>query len=293
MKHSNEFLLPHTLTSIQHEVVVGSLLGDGSLELGKGKYPRLKITRQIIDRSYLEAQYNVFKELCSSPISEVDRYDSRYGKTHKYCQFKTRNVPAFLKYYHEWYGSGSRQVPENLQLSPLILAIWFADDGCVIENSKRALTVKFSTESFGEYGTNILSTKLEERYNVKFPFYHKKKEKNQFIIKVSTIAANPLLKEIEPYIIQMGMTRKSDIWKDHNLDEAPTLGRQRRKEPELDLLMKELPDFSIGDLLLLSSQTRERINYYIGYNFEQQYLTRQKVKGVFRYCITSLGSQKI
>lgn len=203
MKYSN-ILLPHTLTTFQHETMIGGLLGDSNLSLSKGsKYPRMKIDRQGLDRPYIEWQYSVFQELCRSGVRNFERFDKRYNKTHQYCSFRTRAVPAFLDYYNEWYGSGSRQVPENIELTPLILAVWFADDGCII-NQNSALTLKLSTESFGKVGAEILAVKLEEKFGEKYPLYRKKKGKDQFFIKTSTIAAQPFLKTIQPHIIEMG-----------------------------------------------------------------------------------------
>jgi len=227
MRFSNEFLLPHTLTHVQDQVLIGGLLGDFSLSKD-GKYPRLKIDRQIRDKPYLEWQFNLFNDLCKSGIKEIERYDKRYNKSSKQCSFRTRAVPAFLKYYDEWYINGIRKVPENIELSSLIIAIWFADDGCIIRENQK-LILKFSTESFGKKGTELLSSKLEERYKNKFPIYRKKKDKDQFIIKTSTIPAQAVLKDIQKHIIEINMLRKYNLWKDLDLNRIPIIGRPKNE----------------------------------------------------------------
>lgn len=228
MKYSNEFLLPHILTPIQHETIIGGLLGDSGFEKS-GKYPRMKIDRKALDKPYLEWQYNVFQNLCSSGIKEFERFDKRYNRPHQYCSFRTRAVPAFLNYYHDWYPNGKRQVPENVELSPLTLAVWFADDGCVINNGNNKLTLKISIESFRKIGAELLSSKLEFLFKEKFPIYRKVKNKDQFFIKTSTIPAQLFFKYIQSDIININMLRKYNIWKDCDLDHVPIIGRPKAK----------------------------------------------------------------
>lgn len=108
-------------------------------------------------------------------------------------------------------------MPEDLELTPLILAVWFADDGCIRKEGKQ-LIVKLSTESFGEYGASFLSNKLETRLNEKFPIYRKKPGIDQFFIKSGTRASQMLLKDIQEDVVRIGMLRKYDVWKDSDLD---------------------------------------------------------------------------
>lgn len=215
--------MPHTLTNTQHQVMVGGLLGDSCLAKD-GKYPRLKIDRQAKDRPYLEWQYGIFSELCLSDIKDIERYDKRYDKSYKQVSFRTRAVPAFLSYYETWYVGGARQVPETIELAPLILAVWFADDGCVVTNNS-AITLKLSTESFGKAGAEILSSKLQSRFGEKFPIYRKMRDKDQFFIKASTCAAQAFITDIQSHIVEMGMLRKYDTWDGANLTDAPKIGK--------------------------------------------------------------------
>jgi len=63
--------------------MIGGLLGDSSLMLD-GKFPRMKIDRQALDRPYIDWQYNIFKDLCKSGVREFQRFDKRYDKIHNY-----------------------------------------------------------------------------------------------------------------------------------------------------------------------------------------------------------------
>jgi hypothetical protein len=289
MKYSNEFILPHTLSDLQHQVMIGGLLGDGSLQK-EGKYPRMKIDRQAIDKPYIDWQYKVFETLCLSGVREFERFDKRYNKSHKYVSFRTRAVPAFLTYYNEWYPNGIRLVPETIAFTPLILAVWFADDGCVVVKNKDCLTLKLSTESFGKAGAELLSSKLETRFGEKFPIYQKKKDKDQFFIKTSTCAANAFLKDITPHIIDIKMVRKYNIWKNHDLDYVPK--KLTQIDPKLCALMLLLNDFSLQDIVNNGNIDFNHAKHYIKQYWKNGYLTRYKSNdhfNLYHYLITDLG----
>jgi len=293
VKFSNEFLLPHVLTNIQHQVLVGSLLGDGSLEL-PGKFPRMKIGRQIKDHLYLEWEYSLFQDLCKSGIKTICRYDSRYNKAYKHVYFQTRAVPAFLNYYHQWYPNGKKTVPKDLKLTSLILAVWFADDGCIIRKNNH-LTLKIATDGFGFEGANRLSQKLEQRYSCKFPIYQKQKNKDLWFIKTSTRAAQPFIKDIAPHIEQMGMSRKSDLWKSFDLNTIPIAGRMPNKEAEKQLYkaILKLQDFSVNKLVSLADQydintLRSYLNDFIKDGYLIRYEGSEKWN-LYHYKMTNTG----
>jgi hypothetical protein len=243
---SNEYILPNNLTNIQHEVLTGGLLGDLYMSLD-GKYPRIGIKRQYLDYNYLNWEYEIFKDLCKSQIKSFDVYDKRYDTIKKYCSFRTRAVPAFLDYYNKWYPNGKKIVPNNLEFTPMILAIWFADDGSVRNRGKRELEINFATNSFGENYTQFLAEKLEKRYNLKFPIY-KKKDKDQFLIRAGSESSQRFLKEITPYIIQINMIRKYNVWKDLSLDIKPSLSGHYKNYKMLYDAILELNDFSINEI---------------------------------------------
>jgi hypothetical protein len=72
-----------------------------------------------------------------------------------------------------------------------------------------------------------LADKLEEKFKVKFPIF--RKNKDQFIIKTSTIPAELFLKDIQNDIIKVGMFRKYNKWKDFDLNYIPKIGRPKIK----------------------------------------------------------------
>jgi len=162
-----------------------------------------------------------------SGIKQYSKYDRRYNKKYDYIYFRTKSSSILSEYYDKWYVDGAKSIPDDIELTPMVMAVWIADDGCVIKNNN-SLTLKISTECFGELGVNILSNKLSTRYNEKFPIYRKYPGKNQFFIKVSTCAAQVVLKDIQQHILEIGMHRKYNIWKDFNLNIKPNIGRPKK-----------------------------------------------------------------
>jgi len=281
------------LTQIQKEVLIGSLLGDGHLSLDS-KYPRLKIDRQALDKPYLDWEYNIFKNLCLSSVKEFDRYDKRYNKYYGQVSFRTRAVPAFLDFYNKWYPNNKRTVPFDLELSPLILAVWFADDGSIRNESRNNLSIKFSTDSFGEEKTNFLAKKLESRYNSIFHVYKKYKDKDQYFIKASTAnSTRPLIKDIEPYIIEMGMIRKYNIWKDVSLDKKVHIGLPYKDRITLYKTILDLKDFSIININSLITtyninSLRRLFNDFSNNGYLEKYESKDKFN-LYHYRLTSHG----
>lgn len=225
------------LSQLQKEVLIGSLLGDGSISLAiPNSNPRFRIERKLTDKIYLEWEYNIFKDLCSAGIKERSSFDKRYNKTYYSCHFKTRNLPCLLDFYKEWYPNNIKQVPQNIELTPTILAVWFADDGCII-NHGETLTLKLSTESFGLTGVNLLTSKLEKRYGMKFPFFQKKKGLDQYFIKAATDAARLFFEDIDPILSTMGIDRKYSKWlKFKNGDESRRAEKLKSENMKEDIL---------------------------------------------------------
>lgn len=193
------------MISKQREVLIGGLLGDASLELsGKMRTPRLRIERSYRDIKYLQWQHNIFKDLCSSDLRIYSRFDRRYNKTYQSCYLRTKQLHGLLLYHKQWYPNGKR-VPHNVKLTPLTLAVWFADDGCIVKE-KNSHVIKFSTESFPPEDVDFLRGLLRNLTGQHFAKY--KKKNNQYIIKSGNEAALAVIKIIKGYLLKMGMERK-------------------------------------------------------------------------------------
>ena len=78
------------------EVIFGSLLGDGYLEMA----PRAKNARFVFSQSpkyeeYFMALYLMFFDYCSNTFQKYEHLDCRTNKTYITYSFKTRALPLF------------------------------------------------------------------------------------------------------------------------------------------------------------------------------------------------------
>ncbi len=191
---------PETLTRIQEEILIGSMLGDGCIFKNKPSvYPYFTITRKIEDISYLKYEFEFFKDFCNhKEVKLTNIFDKRTNRFYQQCKFVTRSAKTFLKYYHQWYCKGYKALPDNLKLTPLICAIWFCDDGCVIKrtNTKR-INLKLSTHCFTEIENLLLVNYLSNLLNDYFTIGH---DNGKCFIISADSGTKKFIKYIEPHI---------------------------------------------------------------------------------------------
>lgn len=202
---------PIALTDTQKSVLTGLMLGDGCLyRREKTHNPYLTVCRSSVDKNYLLWQYYLFAEFCKRKPVDYTIYDNRTKMNYHGCKFTTRRIPLFNEWYDKWYPNGKKTIPDDLQLDPLSLAIWFCDDGHIKNTcSKWRFRLKLSTDGFSENDVEKLISILEKRYNY---IFNKYKNGDHFRIDVSGDAARAFVREIDPTIPEV-MSRKI-IWRD-------------------------------------------------------------------------------
>jgi len=168
------------LTNTQRSIIIGSMLGDGSLD---------KVNTSRSNSRYTEThgiqQFNwlYWKQLAINPITSslkkgksVARLNLGNGKiisdpSRKYekCTLRTTTLPEFTKLEKKWYkrddkggyvfkqnGDTFRRIkiiPHDLQLDALALAVWYIDDGT---NMPKKRAANIYTLSFTENEVDVL-----------------------------------------------------------------------------------------------------------------------------------------
>ena len=206
-----------TLTDHQHEVLTGLLLGDGHLHKTKKIIEHnasLVVERSTIDKDYLLDNYNEFSSLCISPPISYSRIKvvNDIEEEYHFTRFQTKSLPVFSSYYDIWYPNGIKIVPTKLKLTPLIIAIWVADDAYIEpKSSPYRFFLRFCSEGFSEQENEFLANILSERYKETFRLDYlglDKKGNKKYRIVASDYAARPLLKEID-FVFPKSMKRKA------------------------------------------------------------------------------------
>lgn len=156
-----------SLTQEQKSIIIGSILGDGYLRIIKGRKDAfLEVNHSIKQRQYVEWKYQKLNSL----VGGLPKSRRGKGKRIAY-RFYTRQHPELTKLLHQFYQNGKKIFPEKLMLNPIMLAVWYMDDGSKCRTSDAYLnTQQFDNESQKRIINALYKFKLSARLN-KDKFY--------------------------------------------------------------------------------------------------------------------------
>lgn len=176
----------------QRSLLVGSLLGDGRLECrSRSETARLRIHHADRQREYLFWKYNLLKPWVDRSPWKTLWTDKRNGKTYVSWFFHTRTTNLFTPWWHLFYLSGSKKLPNKIEkiLDPFALAVWFMDDACFQDECIVLNTQSFSrneNERIRAYFVRIYGITpviQKDRRNVRLYFGKSAKEQILSIIR--------------------------------------------------------------------------------------------------------------
>lgn len=142
-----------SLTAEQHSVVLGSLLGDGSMRCKQNAL--LEINHCAAQKNYVDWKFSVLRDLVRTP----PKMRLGNGKRQAY-RFTTLSLPVLTPYYRAFYAGDRKGIPE-VTLTPLALAVWFMDDG-----SKTYRTVYLNTQQFDRRSQELMLAMLYIQFGV-------------------------------------------------------------------------------------------------------------------------------
>ncbi len=177
-----------SLTQEQRSIIIGSLLGDGYLRIVPGrKNAFLEINHSISEKKYVDWKHQELKNLVKNPPK------ARKGKGKRIAyRFFTKQHPEITKLYQEFYQDREKVIP-NLKLNPLIIAVWFMDDG-----SKTYRTYYLNTQRFDYQSQKKLVHILKEQYGIESSL---NRDKEYYRIRIKQSSAKRFKKLIQNYII--------------------------------------------------------------------------------------------
>ena|SRR3989338_2061078 len=157
-----------TLSVLQREVLVGSILGDGCLVANSWKKNyRLKMEQCEAQRRYLFRKYALFKNFTlSSPHNRIET---------QAWSFRTISHPQFTNYHELFYRYGKKVVPASigeLLIAPISIAVWYMDDGML--NSRKD-SVLLNTQSFSYKENEMLKQCLKRNFGIEATIVRNKK----------------------------------------------------------------------------------------------------------------------
>lgn len=213
-------VLGDKLSSLQRQVLVGTLLGDAHLRANKTKTKYQYVVLQPEShKEYVYHLYEIFKGFTKSVPKRYVFEDKRFpGKLYVRWSFYTNFQSCFRFYAHQFYmeqpqrGGGfktRKTVPKLIHrwLTPRAIAYWYMDDGG--EKWKRkSLGVRFCTDSFTLSEIDTLTLVLKDKYLLRNSIQKKEKflPKNQerrkgYRIYVSSCSYPVLKSLVYPFLI--------------------------------------------------------------------------------------------
>lgn len=178
-----------SLTSIQHAVLVGSLLGDGTLrKQGTRTNALLEVNHSLQSKGYVDWKFMIFQSYVLTPPKR------RLGNGNRVAyRFTTQSLPV-LTSYHDWfYKDGCKQIPSDLLLNPLILAAWFMDGG-----SKSRSASYLNTQQFSYQDQILLSGLLKRDFGISSSM---NRDKQYFRLRITTESTKRLIDIIQPFVL--------------------------------------------------------------------------------------------
>lgn len=174
-----------SLSEVQREIIIGTLLGDGSMRCKTNAL--LEINHSVHQKDYVDWKYRHLSELVRTPPKARNGNQGRTA-----YRFVTRSLAELTPFYRLFYECGRKVIPD-VALTPLTLAVWFMDDGC---RSRRA--VYLNTQQFTGVAQEALLRMLRDQWLINGTL---NKDKGYYRIRISVAGSAMLVELIEPFVI--------------------------------------------------------------------------------------------
>ncbi|MFH1769514.1 MAG: LAGLIDADG endonuclease [Parcubacteria group bacterium] len=177
------------LDESQKAIVIGSILGDATLELNWSKTNcRMRIDHSIKQEDYVRLKYTILKDWVLT--------EPKYYKPHRSIWFRTISHPNLTELWKIFYKNKKKIIPENIAeliQNPLTVATWFMDDGNVRRRNSRIISYDLNTQSFTYAENEKLLNALKTVYGISCSLH---KNHNRHRIYIGTNEKNKFQKII-------------------------------------------------------------------------------------------------
>jgi signal transduction histidine kinase len=188
-----------TLVTIENnnikEILFGSLLGDGKLEMApRAINARFGFIQSEKNKDYFLFVLNELSSLCSLKYREYSYLDKRTGKIYKSLNFWTKSLLILNEFYIMFYINKVKIVPNDLSLlSPIALAHWIMQDG----SRGTCKGLYLCTDSFTEKDVKRLVDYIKIRYKISCSIH---KFKGRYRIYILAKSVHTVRDIINPYL---------------------------------------------------------------------------------------------
>lgn len=236
-------------------LILGSLLGDGSLKRYKGyENARFSFRHSIKQSNYFYWKASQLKEISGKRaifLQKPDRYS--INSKLRYC---SKSLPALTELYRLTHENGHFQIKRKWlnKMNSLSIAIWWLDDGSLISNTRKGV---FCTDGFDEQSVIKLANYLKVVWNISTtvgPVQSKRDGLKDQYFRIwirSTEELKKLLRLVAPHVKEKDMLYKILIlYKDPEL--------QQRWISEIT----ELTHFDSRDIISIVNERKKKFKVF-------------------------------
>ena len=183
------------LTNEQKNLILGTLLGDGSIEK-RWKNPRLRIDHSVAQKKYVFWKYDILKSIATQEPHIINEIDKRSGKLSTRWYFSTKAIPELDFFYQLFYQNKRKAIKLGLLdhiIHPLSLAVWLMDDG-----SAEYAGASLQTHGFSLADVIRLMKAIQGNFGIKV---QKRRNKGKWIIYFPKSSMEKLKLTVQKYVL--------------------------------------------------------------------------------------------
>lgn len=150
-------------------VILGSLLGDGSITIGKGyKNARFQFRHSDKQKDYFDWKVSLLREI-STPSACHEQASDGFGKkanpAGKKWHYQSKALESLTELHSQVYKKGRFTIRRRWlnHLTPQSLAVWWLDDGSIISNGRKGV---LCTDGFDEKSVNLIARYLLKVWSI-------------------------------------------------------------------------------------------------------------------------------
>lgn len=186
------------LSKLQQEVLVGLLLGNGSLQsFNNGESFRFRYIQAERRKDYLFHVYDIFKELVATPPKLLVE-THKNGEIYKKYYFNTLTSSSFKVFGTLFYKNKKKIVSPDIKglITLRSLAFWFMDNGA--KKGPRLKGFRLCTDCYDYNEVLFLSQILTNKFGLKTSLV---KQRTKFRIFIKSESHEKFISQINDYLI--------------------------------------------------------------------------------------------
>lgn len=214
----NEKIIP--LSKRTKEIILGSLLGDGSLRIHpRYQNARFSFRHSVKQKEYFFWKVNQLREISGPKNIWLQGQKGHDGWGQKKWRYQSKALASLTQLYHLTCKKDRKNIRRKWlnQLSPLSLAIWWLDDGSLVSDSRQGV---LCTDSFSQKEVKILAKYLKNVWQIKTSISQIGKTGRFRLWIRSTENLQRFLRLILPHIkVEQMLSKVMMLYKDENLQQ--------------------------------------------------------------------------